>query len=451
MRVGEVAARAGVNVETLRYYERRGLLPAAGEGTERASTIRRRDGSLPARDQGRAGGRLHARRDRRVPARARRSALADGGACGCGWRRRSTRSTRGSPACGGCATSSPVSSAARATRSTTARAALRTSRGADATARPAERLHITNGESAANTLRQTALGGAVLPWQDVLHEGPVPALPRVSCCARGRGVPRGLRLGQPAARSSRRSSGATGSSSRRCDGESRSCSGSSTTSTTSSSCSTCSRSPHEPSRARADRRRLLPRQAGVSRSRRADRERARGALARPPDRDGRARSSRPRAPGTRSARRTRRRSPVGAARERRSCRSSRPRWGACSRSCPHRPTGCRGPNGGRFSAIAEGARTPAAAFLAAQDARGGPVPRRRLVLPGARRARARERQARRDRGRRAASRRLLRSATGASSPARVAPDGQGRTDAAAAKSDRVELRWGSTAGSGAPT
>ena len=28
MRVGEVAQRAGVHVETLRYYERRGLLPA---------------------------------------------------------------------------------------------------------------------------------------------------------------------------------------------------------------------------------------------------------------------------------------------------------------------------------------------------------------------------------------------------------------------------------------
>src|SRR6476469_5906405 len=28
MRVGEVAERAGVNVETLRYYERRGLLPS---------------------------------------------------------------------------------------------------------------------------------------------------------------------------------------------------------------------------------------------------------------------------------------------------------------------------------------------------------------------------------------------------------------------------------------
>src|SRR3954454_721911 len=39
-------------------------------------------------------------------------------------------------------------------------------------------LHVTNGESAGKTLRQTTLGGAVLPWQDVLHEGPVRALPR---------------------------------------------------------------------------------------------------------------------------------------------------------------------------------------------------------------------------------------------------------------------------------
>ena len=35
-------------------------------------------------------------------------------------------------------------------------------------------LHVTNGESAGHTLRQTGLGGAVLSWQDVLHEGPVP-------------------------------------------------------------------------------------------------------------------------------------------------------------------------------------------------------------------------------------------------------------------------------------
>jgi hypothetical protein len=50
-------------------------------------------------------------------------------------------------------------------------------RGGAPTSRPSL-LHITNGESAGNTLRQTALGGAVLSWQDTLHEGPVPALPR---------------------------------------------------------------------------------------------------------------------------------------------------------------------------------------------------------------------------------------------------------------------------------
>jgi hypothetical protein len=50
-------------------------------------------------------------------------------------------------------------------------------RAGEATARPLP-LHVTNGDSAGNTLRQTALGGAVLPWRDVLHEGPVPAGPR---------------------------------------------------------------------------------------------------------------------------------------------------------------------------------------------------------------------------------------------------------------------------------
>jgi hypothetical protein len=39
-------------------------------------------------------------------------------------------------------------------------------------------LHVTNGDSVAGTLRQTSLGGNVLPWQDALHEGPVRALPR---------------------------------------------------------------------------------------------------------------------------------------------------------------------------------------------------------------------------------------------------------------------------------
>ena len=36
LRTGELADRAGVNVQTLRYYERRGLLAApAGRGTDR--------------------------------------------------------------------------------------------------------------------------------------------------------------------------------------------------------------------------------------------------------------------------------------------------------------------------------------------------------------------------------------------------------------------------------
>jgi hypothetical protein len=34
-------------------------------------------------------------------------------------------------------------------------------------------LHVTNGDSAAGTLRETTLGGDVLAWQDVLHEGPL--------------------------------------------------------------------------------------------------------------------------------------------------------------------------------------------------------------------------------------------------------------------------------------
>src|SRR5262245_59136480 len=35
-------------------------------------------------------------------------------------------------------------------------------------------LHITNGDSAAERIRAAGLGDNVLPWRDVLHEGPVP-------------------------------------------------------------------------------------------------------------------------------------------------------------------------------------------------------------------------------------------------------------------------------------
>jgi hypothetical protein len=36
-------------------------------------------------------------------------------------------------------------------------------------------LHITNGDSAAGVMREAGIAGEILPWRDVLHEGPVPA------------------------------------------------------------------------------------------------------------------------------------------------------------------------------------------------------------------------------------------------------------------------------------
>ena len=36
-------------------------------------------------------------------------------------------------------------------------------------------LHITNGDVAAERIRGSSLPGEVLPWRDLLHEGPVPA------------------------------------------------------------------------------------------------------------------------------------------------------------------------------------------------------------------------------------------------------------------------------------
>jgi hypothetical protein len=44
-------------------------------------------------------------------------------------------------------------------------------------------LHITNGDSASGLMRQAGFEGDILPWRDVLHEGPVPAqlsLPQLS-------------------------------------------------------------------------------------------------------------------------------------------------------------------------------------------------------------------------------------------------------------------------------
>ena len=178
MRVGEVAERAGVNVETLRYYERRGLLPTpdrtpSGHRRYDEETVR----FLGAIKEAQAVGftlaeiaeYLRAARRSAAPSEALRVRMAakidqiDARIAAL----RRMRDELGRVV--GCACTS--------LDHCTCGAAYLVRRGGAPTSRPSL-LHITNGESAGNTLRQTTLGGAVLPWQDALHEGPVPALPR---------------------------------------------------------------------------------------------------------------------------------------------------------------------------------------------------------------------------------------------------------------------------------
>jgi DNA-binding transcriptional MerR regulator len=177
MRVGEAASRAGVNVETFRYYERRGLLPEpershSGHRSYDAETVRFVRAIKEAQGLGftlaeieeylrvtsrnaRAASdemriRLAAKIDEvdtKIAALRRvRDGLAQVVGCACDSLDRCT--------CG----------AAYLARRGRVAAGVTTT------------LHVTNGESAANTLRATPLGGAVLAWDDVLHEGPVPAV-----------------------------------------------------------------------------------------------------------------------------------------------------------------------------------------------------------------------------------------------------------------------------------
>ncbi|HEY7397240.1 MAG TPA: MerR family transcriptional regulator [Gaiellaceae bacterium] len=178
MRVGEVAERAGVNVETLRYYERRGLLPApdrtpSGHRRYDEETVRflraikeaqgvgftlaeiadylrasRRPGSPPEALRVRMAAKIDEIDARVAALRRMRGELARVVGCACASLDHCT--------CG---------------------AAYLARRGSEPTS-PPTLLHVTNGESSGNTLRRTALGGAVLTWQDALHEGPVQALPR---------------------------------------------------------------------------------------------------------------------------------------------------------------------------------------------------------------------------------------------------------------------------------
>jgi len=175
VRVGEVAERAGVNVETFRYYERRGLLPEperspSGHRRYDEQTVR----SLRAIKEAQAVGftlaeiaeYLRAARRSGSPSEALRVRMAakidEIDSRVAGLRRMREELAR------------VVGCACDSLDHCTCGAAYLARRGREPEAPPAT-LHVTNGESAGNTLRRTALGGAVLPWQDVLHEGPVPA------------------------------------------------------------------------------------------------------------------------------------------------------------------------------------------------------------------------------------------------------------------------------------
>src|SRR5437868_4452684 len=178
VRVGEVAERAGVNVETLRYYERRGLLPTPDRTPSRhrrydEETVRFLGAIKEAQDVGftlaEIAEYLRAARRSTAPSEALRVRMA-AKIDQIDTRVAALRRMRDELA-------RVVGCACISLDHCTCGAAYLARRGATPTSRP-QLLHITNGESAGNTLRQTTLGGAVLPWQDTLHEGPVPALPR---------------------------------------------------------------------------------------------------------------------------------------------------------------------------------------------------------------------------------------------------------------------------------
>ncbi len=168
-----------MNVETLRYYERRGLLPTpertpSGHRRYDEETVRFLGAIKEAQDVGftlaEVAEYLRAARRSGAPSEALRVRMAakidQVDARIAALRRMRDELAR------------VVGCACTSLDHCTCGAAYLARRGGAPTARPSL-LHITNGESAGNTLRQTALGGAVLSWQDVLHEGPVPALPRM--------------------------------------------------------------------------------------------------------------------------------------------------------------------------------------------------------------------------------------------------------------------------------
>ena len=82
--------------------------------------------------------------------------------------------TASSPSPGASGSPWPASSG-RSGSTTATRPPSRDLPGAGAASTLPRMLHVTNGDSAAEKLREAGLQGLVAPWRDILHEGPVPA------------------------------------------------------------------------------------------------------------------------------------------------------------------------------------------------------------------------------------------------------------------------------------
>ena len=185
MRIGDVAERAGVNVETLRYYERRGLLPEpfrspGGHRDYDEETVRFVRAVKEAQTLGFSLSEIeeYMSLTRRAPSRA----PAEG-------RRRLTDKLE--------EIDEKIAALRRmragveralyerwdSVDTSTSTAAYLARRGQDPVGVP---LHVTNGESAASTLRSASIDGVVLSWNDVLHVGPLAFDPAESRRVRSR-------------------------------------------------------------------------------------------------------------------------------------------------------------------------------------------------------------------------------------------------------------------------
>src|SRR5690349_615786 len=172
MRIGELAEQVGVNVETLRYYERRGLLPEpvrspGGHREYGQDAVRFVRAVKEAQTFGFTLAEIEeylglAGRAPSTAADASRARL-EGKLAELDERVAALRTMRAG-------VERALYERWSSVEESTSNAAYLARRGQSPEPAP---LHVTNGESAASTLRETSLGGTVLSWDDVLHVGPL--------------------------------------------------------------------------------------------------------------------------------------------------------------------------------------------------------------------------------------------------------------------------------------